>query len=62
MAKKAPARPAKPKAAKKSARPTFSDWESPRGEFRQAVVCLGNAEILGALVPDPRDRRIGFKP
>ena len=30
MAKKAPARPAKPRAAKKSARPTFSDWESPR--------------------------------
>lgn len=30
MAKKAPARPAKPRAAKKSARPSFSDWESPR--------------------------------
>ena len=30
MAKKAPARPAKPRAAKKSARPAFSDWESPR--------------------------------
>src|SRR5687768_15063982 len=30
MAKKAPARPAKPRAAKKPARPSFSDWEAPR--------------------------------
>jgi carbamoyl-phosphate synthase small subunit len=30
MAKKASARPAKPRAAKKAARPSFSDWERPR--------------------------------
>ncbi|MGE0006814.1 MAG: glutamine-hydrolyzing carbamoyl-phosphate synthase small subunit [Parvibaculaceae bacterium] len=30
MAKKAPARPAKPRTAKTSARPAFSDWEPPR--------------------------------
>jgi len=30
MAKKAPARPVKPRQAKKSARPSFSDWDAPR--------------------------------
>src|SRR4029079_15739670 len=34
---------------------------SSRGKFCQAIICLGNAEILGALVPSPGYRRIGLE-